>query len=150
MVKNLPAVQETQIRCWTGKISWKRKWQATPVFLPGETHGQRSLAGYTPWGHKDWTTIITKLHIATRKWVLWDWEPFLFARRSISVTKKRCLKNFRGMREWMPGVKSSDFLFLNWSSVDLQCFRCKQSDSVVRIYPFIYPFFFRFLSIIGY
>ena len=32
-----------------GKIPWRRKWQPTPVFLPGESHGQRSLAGYSPW-----------------------------------------------------------------------------------------------------
>ena len=31
----------------------RRKWQPTPVFLPGESHGQRSLAGYSPWGHKE-------------------------------------------------------------------------------------------------
>ena len=36
-----------------GKISWRRKWQATPLFLPGESHGQRSLVGYSPWGHKE-------------------------------------------------------------------------------------------------
>ena len=32
---------------------WRREWQSTPVFLPGEFHGQRSLMGYSPWGHKD-------------------------------------------------------------------------------------------------
>ena len=32
---------------------WRRKWQLTPVFLPGESHGQRSLAGYSPWGHRE-------------------------------------------------------------------------------------------------
>ena len=37
---------------WVGKIPWSRAWQPTPVFLPGEFHGQRSLAGYSPWGHK--------------------------------------------------------------------------------------------------
>ena len=37
---------------WIGKILWRRKWQPTPVFLPGKSHGQRSLAGYSPWGHK--------------------------------------------------------------------------------------------------
>ena len=37
---------------WVGMISWKRKWQPTPVFLPGESHGQRSLADYSPWSHK--------------------------------------------------------------------------------------------------
>ena len=31
------------------KIPWRRKWQATPVFLPGKSHGQRSLTGYSPW-----------------------------------------------------------------------------------------------------
>ena len=38
---------------WVGKIPWKRAWQSTPVFLPGESHGQRSLAGHSPWGHKE-------------------------------------------------------------------------------------------------
>ena len=36
-----------------GKIIWKRKWQPTPVFLPGESHGLRSLAHYSPWGRKE-------------------------------------------------------------------------------------------------
>ena len=35
---------------WVGKIPWRRAWQLTPVFLPGESHGQRSLVGYSPWG----------------------------------------------------------------------------------------------------
>ena len=38
---------------WVGKIPWNRKWQPTPVFLPGESHGWRSLIGYSPWGHKE-------------------------------------------------------------------------------------------------
>ena len=38
---------------WVGKIPWRRKWQPTPVFLPGEFHGQRSLLGYSPWGRKE-------------------------------------------------------------------------------------------------
>ena len=45
---------------WVRKIPWRRKWQTTPVFLHGKSHRQRSLAGYTPWGHRrvghDWTT----------------------------------------------------------------------------------------------
>ena len=36
-----------------GKILWRREGLSTPVVLPGESHGQRSLAGYSPWGHKD-------------------------------------------------------------------------------------------------
>ena len=35
---------------WVRKIPWRRKWQPTPVFLPGKSHGQRSLVGYDPWG----------------------------------------------------------------------------------------------------
>ena len=35
------------------KIPWRRKWQPTPVFLPGDSYGQRSLAGYSPWGCKE-------------------------------------------------------------------------------------------------
>ena len=38
---------------WVEKISWRRKWQLTPVFLPRESHGQRSVAGYSLWGHKE-------------------------------------------------------------------------------------------------
>ena len=38
---------------WVSKVPWRRKWQPTPVFLPGESHGQRSLAGYSPRGHKE-------------------------------------------------------------------------------------------------
>ena len=42
---------------WVGKIPWRRAWQPTPVFLPGESHEQRNLAGYSPWGHKESDTI---------------------------------------------------------------------------------------------
>ena len=38
---------------WVRKIPWKRAWQPTPVFFPGESHGQRSLTGYNPWGCKE-------------------------------------------------------------------------------------------------
>ena len=38
---------------WVGKIPWRRKWQPTPVSLPGKSHGHRSLAGYSSWGHKE-------------------------------------------------------------------------------------------------
>ena len=56
VVKNLPANAgdiETWFNSWVKKIPWKRAWQRTPVFLPGEFHGQRSLAGYSPWGSKE-------------------------------------------------------------------------------------------------
>ena len=41
---------------WVRKIPWRREWQLTPLFWPGEFHGRRSLAGYSPWGHKELDT----------------------------------------------------------------------------------------------
>ena len=54
-VKNLPTMRETQISLdpWVGKIPWRREWLHTPVFLPGESHRHRSLAGHSPWGRKE-------------------------------------------------------------------------------------------------
>ena len=49
MVKNLPAVQETQVQTLGQEDALNRKWQPTTVCLPGESHGQKSLAGYGPW-----------------------------------------------------------------------------------------------------
>ena len=45
--------QNTKIQ---NRNPWRRKWQPTPVFVPGEFHGQRSLAGYSPWGRKELDT----------------------------------------------------------------------------------------------
>ena len=42
---------------WIEKIPWRKKWQPTPVFLPGKTYRQRSLVGYNPWGTKSWTWL---------------------------------------------------------------------------------------------
>ena len=55
---------------WVGKISWRRKWQPTPVFLPGKFHGRRSLAGYGPWGHKqsDTTERLHFLLSSSHRW----------------------------------------------------------------------------------
>ena len=49
---------------WEGKIPWRRAWPRTPVFLPGESCGQRSLAGYSPWGGKDSDTTEVIQHTA--------------------------------------------------------------------------------------
>ena len=57
LVKNLSAQFRRHKRCgldpWVRTIPWRRKWQPTPVFLPRKSHGQRSLVGYSPWGHKE-------------------------------------------------------------------------------------------------
>ena len=41
----------------SGKIPWRRAWQPTPIFLPGESHGERNLAGYSPQGESDMTEV---------------------------------------------------------------------------------------------
>ena len=56
---------------WVRKIPWRRAWQPTPEFLPGESPGQRSLAGYSPWackesGMTEWLSTHTKL------WLVWS------------------------------------------------------------------------------
>ena len=55
VLNNLPAMQEmqeTRVQSQGQNLPWRRKWQPTPVFLPGKSHGERSLAGYSPWGRK--------------------------------------------------------------------------------------------------
>ena len=67
MVKSLPAVQETGIQSLGQEDPWRRERLPTPVFLPGESHGQGSLVGYSPWGCKesDVTEQLTHTHIHT-------------------------------------------------------------------------------------
>ena len=50
---------------WVGKIPWRRKWQPTLVFLPGKSHGQRSLVGCSPWGRKESGTAEATEHAHT-------------------------------------------------------------------------------------
>ena len=71
--------KRTCLRCgrsrfnpWVGKIPWRRVWQSTPVFLPGEFHGQRSLVSYSPWGWKEsdtteWLTLTKTLSVLVQQ-----------------------------------------------------------------------------------
>ena len=75
---------------WVGKVPWRRKWQATPVFLPGKCHGQRSMVDYSPWSHKEsvkteHTHVITlmeeymKIYIYILKsWKVWSDQLFSY------------------------------------------------------------------------
>ena len=75
---------------WVGKIPWRREWQPTPVFLPGESHGQRKLAGYSPGGHRELDSteqltlslsgassfLFLGLSFVLMKWWVWTmWSP---------------------------------------------------------------------------
>ena len=55
---------------WVGKIPWRRKWQPTPEFLFGESHGQRSLAGYSPRSHKE-LDMMSKQHSHSLLTMFW-------------------------------------------------------------------------------
>ena len=71
-VKSLPAMQETRVRSLGWEDRWRRKWQPTPVSLPGESHGRRSLVGYSLQGSQrvghDWATSLSLSLICT--WLL--------------------------------------------------------------------------------
>ena len=70
LVKNLPAMQETRVRPLAGNTRWRKAWQPMPVFLPGESHGQRILVGYSPWFRKesDMTDVMsTAQHSVTQQ-----------------------------------------------------------------------------------
>ena len=64
-VKNPPAMQETEFNPWVEKIPWRSAWQLTPLFFPGESHGQKSLVDYSPQGCKelDMTEVTEHAHM---------------------------------------------------------------------------------------
>ena len=64
-INNSPVMRETWrpgFDPWVGKILWRKEWRPTPVFLPGESHGQRSLVGYNPRGCKESDTTERLTH----------------------------------------------------------------------------------------
>ena len=75
IVKNLPAIQDTWFWPRVRKIPWRRECQPTPVFLPGEFHGQRSLVGYGSWGceESDMTEWLTLLTLCVSFQKVWVW-----------------------------------------------------------------------------
>ena len=82
---------------WVGKILWSRKWQPTPVFLPGKLHGQRSPVGYSPGGHKqldiiEHTQIIFKSQQASLMNCCSKAIPMLYATDKVNICLQ-CLLN---------------------------------------------------------
>ena len=75
-VKNLPAVQETWVPSLGWKSPWRKEWLPTQVFLAGEVHGQKSLEGYSPWGHKELDTTERLTHTHTNV-IKCSWETWL-------------------------------------------------------------------------
>ena len=74
---------------WVGKIPWRRKWQPTPVFWPGKSHGQRSLKGYSPWGCQESDTseqLNTHTHTHTHTRLTWACRTRLGTQASCMAT----------------------------------------------------------------
>ena len=85
---------------WVGKTPWRRAWQPTPVFLPGESQGQRGPAGYGPQGHKQLDTTEatqhTRMHIYTYIFKLATpfKKPFLFICSQATIYQKKWCRIF--------------------------------------------------------
>ena len=97
MVKNLPAMQDTRVGSLVGKIPWRRKWLPTPVFLPGESHGQRSLAGCGLWGRKESNTteqLTLSFSLIQRYILIKDEKQFTTEFQAWEVRKKQSQKAF--------------------------------------------------------
>ena len=98
MVKNLLAVQEAWVQSLGQEDPWRREWEPTPVFLPGESHGQRSLAGYSPWGFSGqeyWSRLPFS-------------SPGIFLTQGLNVGLLRC----RRVLYHLSHQGSLDFIFL--------------------------------------
>ena len=86
-------MQETRVQSWVGKIPWRREWLPTPVFLPGESHGQRGLAGYSPQRCKsdmtEWLilpfSVFFRMFVIQRKEMIKSWKRYLNSSMAISV-----------------------------------------------------------------
>ena len=94
VVKNLPAMRETWVHLWVGKIPWRRECLPTPVFWPRESHGQRSLPGYSPWGPKELDTteqfsLSKKITSSIIKLMSFFWR----CSKSMGNLKKQILSN---------------------------------------------------------
>ena len=88
MVRNLPAMQETEDDPWVGKIPWRKEWLRTPVFLPGESHGQRDLVDCSLWGHGEWDTT---------------WHSTVTEQETATFAAKACCAVFK--KKVAPGIR---------------------------------------------
>ena len=127
LVKNLPANAGGKRHAfdpWIWKIPWSRKWQPTPVFLPGKFYRQRSLAGFSPWGRvnmTEWLSTHKNTHILGIKFSFpWPWltgRPILNNNSSMHrICSLLCLNFFSILMYsgFIHTVACSDTLFLLW------------------------------------
>ena len=118
---------------WVRKIPWNREWQATSVFLPWESHGQRSLVGYSPWGHTQSDTT-QPAHMPFIHWASDTLASFLILYHS--DTQSNCtlkshgaLKKYQAL-EWSLGIGIFRMFFkvIKWAAmVESQSINTKSS-----------------------
>ena len=147
-------MQETRVQPWVGKIPWKRKWQPTPVFLPGKSHQQRSLEGYSPWGHKE-SEASEHTHTALRHTVdPWTtWVELFISVYTQNVFTSKYYSTIPSMIEsmdveelqiWRAYYKFYGDLKKNyWSIVDLQCcigFSCTEDIQIFTLFWILFSY----------
>ena len=87
MVNNLPQCRRPWFDPWVGKMCRRKEWLPTPVFLPGESHGQRSLAAYSPWGHKESDRTERLTHSHTKE-VYWQKQKLIWISKALYSVKQ--------------------------------------------------------------
>ena len=97
-VKNWPAMWRPGFDPWVRKNSWRRAWQPTPVFLLENPHGQRSLVGYNPWGHKE-SNRTERLSTATKQQKLYKTTGLRCSKGVRLIKVKERLLNSHRLKE---------------------------------------------------
>ena len=107
---------------WVRKIPWRREWLPTPVFLPGVSHGQRGLAGYSPWGHKESDTT-EQLTLSPSLFHVPDRQPYWLVLLGSHYIYTPCHVTllFSPTMEW--AVCLSPWLWAPFQDVS-KCYRC--------------------------
>ena len=96
---------------WVRKMSWNRKWQTTPAFLSGKSHGRRSYVGCSPWGCKrvghNWATEHTHTHTHTHTHIHQDLESHMWAATEL----QSCPKNNDWAQDMNMNININKYLF---------------------------------------
>ena len=121
---------------WVGEIPWRREWLPTPVFLPGESHRQRSLMGYSPWGYKEsdkteWLTLLQCRGLGFDPWlrnkVSHAQEQLSWCARVVVACSWRSCATTRSPHAATKGSKwrNQDLMQPNkWVSTEKRCHLC--------------------------
>ena len=121
------------------KILWRRKWQPTPVFLPGKFHGQKNLAGYSPWGHIESDTteqltltdlfivsvfLLPKFQIPGSGWICLVWDRYLSVKGVIIYGNSWRDMNRHGLWEYSTqvfSIKGNKWRRRQWHPLQCSC-----------------------------